>query len=87
MKFLPRAIINGLVFLTGTLLSYAQYTETINSNRPGASQGAFPSEPESYSLKEEGILAMTPIPFAERIQIYWVQNMPYVTAYFLNRLS
>lgn len=30
-----------VLFLTGTLLSNAQYTETINSNRPGQSQGAF----------------------------------------------
>ncbi len=29
------------MFFTGTLISQAQYTETINSNRPGASQGAF----------------------------------------------
>ena len=30
-----------LLFFLGTFLSSAQYTETINSNRPGNSQGAF----------------------------------------------
>lgn len=30
-----------LFFLLGTFTSYSQYTETINSNRPGNSQGAF----------------------------------------------
>lgn len=41
MKFLQLRIVFLLVFFTGTLISQAQYTETINSNRPGASQGAF----------------------------------------------
>ncbi|MFN4763514.1 transporter [Gillisia sp. Q332] len=41
MKFLQLRILTLLVFFTGTLISQAQYTETINSNRPGASQGAF----------------------------------------------
>lgn len=41
MKFLKLRIVFLLVFFTGTLISQAQYTETINSNRPGASQGAF----------------------------------------------
>ena len=29
------------VFFCGIFISHAQYTETINSNRPGESQGAF----------------------------------------------
>ena len=41
MKFFKLSIVPLFVFFTGTLISQAQYTETINSNRPGASQGAF----------------------------------------------
>lgn len=41
MKFFHPLFFPLLVFFGGTLISQAQYTESINSNRPGASQGAF----------------------------------------------
>lgn len=36
-----RFFLSFLLFLTGISINYAQYTETINSNRPGASFGAY----------------------------------------------
>ncbi|WP_245984083.1 transporter [Gillisia mitskevichiae] len=41
MKFHQIKIFTFLIFITSGFTTYAQYTETINSNRPGASQGAF----------------------------------------------
>ena len=35
-----KVLILGFIFLSSSL-SYAQYTNLINSNRPGSSQGAF----------------------------------------------
>ncbi len=41
MKFSKPYFLFAILFLSGSFLLQAQYTETINSNRPGASQGAF----------------------------------------------
>ncbi|WP_010227967.1 transporter [Gillisia marina] len=41
MKYFPIKIVTIFLFLISGLTTFAQYTETINSNRPGASQGAF----------------------------------------------
>jgi len=41
MKHLPINIFTFIFLIASGYSSYAQYTETINSNRPGASQGAF----------------------------------------------
>tara|TARA_R100000935_G_C2828211_1_gene163484 strand:- start:792 stop:1763 length:972 start_codon:yes stop_codon:yes gene_type:complete len=41
MKYFPIKIFTFILFITSGYTTYAQYTETINSNRPGASQGAF----------------------------------------------
>lgn len=41
MKYFPIKIFTFFLFIISSLSAYAQYTETINSNRPGASQGAF----------------------------------------------
>lgn len=41
MRQFTRFILYCLIFLSGNFIAKAQYTETINSNRPGNSQGAF----------------------------------------------
>lgn len=41
MKHFTTPFLSAIFFFLGTIFTYAQYTETINSNRPGASQGAF----------------------------------------------
>lgn len=41
MNFLKPYILTSILFISGCFIVQAQYTETINSNRPGASQGAF----------------------------------------------
>ncbi|CAM4295222.1 transporter [Gillisia hiemivivida] len=41
MKYFQIKIFTIILFITSGYSTYAQYTETINSNRPGASQGAF----------------------------------------------
>lgn len=41
MRHFTRSILYCLTFFSGSFLANAQYTETINSNRPGNSQGAF----------------------------------------------
>jgi len=41
MRYLQPDIIFTILFIFGGFMAQAQYTETINSNRPGASQGAF----------------------------------------------
>lgn len=41
MNFSKPSFFTVILFLSGSFLLQAQYTETINSNRPGASQGAF----------------------------------------------
>ena len=40
-KYFQIKIFTIILFITSGYSTYAQYTETINSNRPGASQGAF----------------------------------------------
>lgn len=46
--------ISFLLFLSGNFLATAQYTETINSNRPGNSQGAFAVGPRVLQLESGG---------------------------------
>ena len=41
MNYFQIRIIAIILFITSGFTAYSQYTETINSNRPGASQGAF----------------------------------------------
>ncbi len=41
MKYFKIKIFTIILFFASGYTTYAQYTETINSNRPGASQGAF----------------------------------------------
>lgn len=41
MRYFQPTILFTFLFISGGFLAQAQYTETINSNRPGASQGAF----------------------------------------------
>ncbi|WP_144962750.1 transporter [Gillisia sp. Hel_I_86] len=41
MKYLRTNLLTILLLITSGFIANAQYTETINSNRPGASQGAF----------------------------------------------
>lgn len=41
MRKFTRSILYCLIFFSGSFIANAQYTETINSNRPGNSQGAF----------------------------------------------
>ena len=53
MMHFPRGIF--LLFFFGTFLSYGQYTETINSNRPGSSQGAFSVGTGVLQLETGGI--------------------------------
>lgn len=43
-----------ILFYTGTFMATAQYTETINSNRPGDSQGAFAVGPKVLQLEAGG---------------------------------
>ncbi|MCY2687260.1 transporter [Salinimicrobium sp. TH3] len=43
-----------IFFLCGSFLATAQYTETINSNRPGNSQGAFAVGPNVLQLEAGG---------------------------------
>ncbi|WP_037325105.1 transporter [Salinimicrobium terrae] len=43
-----------LLFLCGSFLATAQYTETINSNRPGNSQGAFAVGPMVLQIEAGG---------------------------------
>ncbi|MFC6859662.1 transporter [Zunongwangia atlantica] len=44
----------AFVFITGTIIANAQFTETINSNRPGQSQGAFAVGTGVYQLEAGG---------------------------------
>jgi len=44
----------AFVFITSTLIANAQFTETINSNRPGQSQGAFAVGTGVYQLEAGG---------------------------------
>ena len=58
MKFIKRHL--PILFLAITSVGYSQYTDVINSNRPGASQSAFAVGPNviqletgPYIIKEE----------------------------------
>lgn len=44
----------AFIFITSTLIANAQFTETINSNRPGQSQGAFAVGTGVYQLEAGG---------------------------------